>query len=258
MNRTEDTWDGKKYENNSDPQSQCAVSALETCSFKGSEKVLDIGCGDGRITARISGLVTRGAALGIDPSLSMIEQCLRNYSGIPNLSFRVAEVSDLTCDRKFDLAVSFSAFHWIEDQAAALRKIQELLEPCGGLIIRMAGGQQPEIAEVFNKDCWKNMMPVKQRRFHGKTDAEFSVLLKQCGFVVEQCEVLFLSQFFKNQDELLSWIMAWAPHATGLTGNTLVDFAKDIVAGVCEAQNSGPGIELKSPMLFVKASKPII
>ena len=67
MNRTEDTWDGKKYENNSDPQFQCAVSALETCSFKGSEKVLDIGCGDGRITARISGLVPRGQLLALIP-----------------------------------------------------------------------------------------------------------------------------------------------------------------------------------------------
>jgi hypothetical protein len=54
---------------------------------------------------------------------------------------------------------------------------------------------------------------------------------------------------------MLSWIMAWLPHATGLTGDDALEFGQDIVANVRASQPPGQGFVLRSTMLAATATR---
>jgi trans-aconitate 2-methyltransferase len=98
--------------------------------------VLDVGCGDGTVTARIADRVPRGSVLGIDPSTRMIafarEQCRRQ-----NLDFAIGDAARLGFTEAFDLVVSFNALHWVLDQRAALASIRAALRPGGRTFLEL-------------------------------------------------------------------------------------------------------------------------
>lgn len=91
------TWDPEEYERCSSAQQEWALSALSELKIGGDERILDIGCGDGKITARISQLVPDGSVLGIDISPDMISFARRRYSpeSFRNLRFKQGDALDL-------------------------------------------------------------------------------------------------------------------------------------------------------------------
>ena len=115
-----------------------ASQALALVELRGDEHVLDIGCGDGRISARIAmRLVPRGSVCGIDASPSMIGVAQRRHANVVNLHFRVVDACALRFDASFDAVVSFNALHWMPDVAPALRGLRAALVPDGRAWLRL-------------------------------------------------------------------------------------------------------------------------
>ena len=65
-------WDAAEYSRRSGLQEAMAQEVLALLDLKGSERVLDVGCGDGKITAEVATRVPRGEVLGVDASQEMI------------------------------------------------------------------------------------------------------------------------------------------------------------------------------------------
>src|SRR5579883_3363626 len=84
-------WNAELYRERSTLQQTMAAEVLASLELKGSERVLDVGCGDGRITAEIASRLTNGSVVGVDASMNMVELASRNSR--PNLRFEVAEAS---------------------------------------------------------------------------------------------------------------------------------------------------------------------
>ena len=63
------TWDGDDYHKNSNSQQKEALKLLDEHPIRGDESILDVGCGDGKITAEIANRVPEGRVLGIDKSV---------------------------------------------------------------------------------------------------------------------------------------------------------------------------------------------
>ena len=66
-------FDGKKYEKASAHQKEWGTKLIAELGLQGTERVLDLGCGDGALTAKIAALLPHGEALGIVASRSMID-----------------------------------------------------------------------------------------------------------------------------------------------------------------------------------------
>jgi trans-aconitate 2-methyltransferase len=121
-------WDAADYSRHSSLQEAMASQVLELLRVTGNERVLDIGCGDGRLTAQIADRLPQGWVLGVDASPDMVTFATSTFGGgaMParaNLSFEVADARALPYVNAFDLVVSFNALHWVPDQAKALRGI---------------------------------------------------------------------------------------------------------------------------------------
>ena len=71
MKRSSTHWDPRSYSTNSDIQFAITMSVLASYSFNGNEAVLDVDCGDGRVSHQLSLRVAKGRVVGIDSSAGM-------------------------------------------------------------------------------------------------------------------------------------------------------------------------------------------
>ena len=72
-------WNPKDYAKNSDAQLKWAEELRRSLDLQGDESVLDVGCGDGKITADFSAALPKGQVVGVDSSPEMIAYATRNY-----------------------------------------------------------------------------------------------------------------------------------------------------------------------------------
>ena len=153
-----DPWHGADYAHHSSLQAAMADEVLSQLVLRGDEQVLDLGCGDGKISARIAAQLPRGAVLGVDASVDMVAYAQRQLGTDrwPNLRFEVADARNLGFDARFDLLVSFNALHWVPQQADALRGIRRALKPLGlahlRLVTRAALTSLEEVAETVRRE----------------------------------------------------------------------------------------------------------
>ena len=122
--------------------------------LEGSERILDVGCGDGKITAEIAARVPRGTVVGVDSSRDMIDFALSHFGpGVrPNLRFEVADARRLPFTNEFNLVVSFNALHWVPEQDAALRSIRSAMKSDGRALLRLVpAGERKSLENVIEE-----------------------------------------------------------------------------------------------------------
>ena len=247
-------WDAQQYKKHSEPQKEGGKSIIQTYPFRGDEKVLDIGCGDGRTTMEIAARAPKGKVIGIDPSPAMILEAQKSFSHIQNLSFVQASAEDFFFDLQFDLIVSFFALHYVVDHLSVLKKIYSALKQGGTFIAIMAGGDQPEVAEVFAREKWKKLISDQDMVWGAMTEVEYRPLLEEVGFTSIETVTQQSSRLYDTKEELLNWALAWVPYVTGLDKEQSLQFSKEIVQNIARDQK-GP-IKSTSPLLYVKTRKP--
>ncbi|AGY60031.1 class I SAM-dependent methyltransferase [Gloeobacter kilaueensis] len=147
-------WNAAQYTQISALQRAMADEVLALLKLDGTEQVLDIGCGNGKITAQIAERVPAGAVLGIDSSEQMISFASSHFAPAdwPRLRFEVADARHLPFKSEFDLIVSFNALHWIPEQDAALHSIHTALRPHGRAQLRLVPkGERPSLEDVLEQ-----------------------------------------------------------------------------------------------------------
>ena len=72
-------WNAKDYEKHSHAQQVRARELIEKLNLKGTEDVLDLGCGDGKVSAEIADCVPGGSVVSIDNSKAMIDLATERY-----------------------------------------------------------------------------------------------------------------------------------------------------------------------------------
>jgi trans-aconitate methyltransferase len=147
------TWNAQDYARNSRMQEDFGRKHLGALNLAGSEAVLDIGCGDGRLTAEIARRVPGGRVVGIDSSPDMIAAARETFgTQHPNLTFKLMSATDLPFRKEFDLVFSTSALHWIKDHSVLLSRIAQSLKPGGRIyLVFGARGTLSELAPVIER-----------------------------------------------------------------------------------------------------------
>jgi trans-aconitate methyltransferase len=184
-------WNAGEYNRHSSLQAALAEEQLGRLTLGGGERVLDIGCGDGKITAEIAALVPRGSVLGVDPSQDMIAFASRNFAHASrtNLRFEVADVRRLTYREEFDRVVSFNALHWVPEQRLALRSIRTALVDTGQAVLRFVpeGARrslEDVIEDVRHSARWARYFTGFQKPYAHSSPQEYQDLANQNGFRV--------------------------------------------------------------------------
>jgi trans-aconitate 2-methyltransferase len=213
-------WNAEAYAQRSGLQEAMAAEALETVTFEGAERVLDVGCGDGRITAALARRVPRGGVVGVDASPRMVAFAAGRFGPEthPNLRFQTADAQRLPFDREFDAAVSFNALHWALDAAAALRSIRAALKPGGRATLRLV----PESARASLEDLveatrtaprWAAAFDGFRAPFLHLTPPEYAAEAERAGFRVDGVDVVERAWDFGSREAFQAFcevtLVAW-------------------------------------------------
>jgi len=129
-------FDGEKYAKASAHQKEWGASIVEGLGFEGTERVLDLGCGDGVITSQIAELLPQGDVVGIDASQGMIDVAREKERH--NLRFILKDIDFLDFIDEFDLVFSNAALHWVKDHNRLLRNVQQALRAGGKIRFNFA------------------------------------------------------------------------------------------------------------------------
>jgi trans-aconitate methyltransferase len=120
-------WDAADYERHSSAQRRWARELIDKLGLRGDEALLDVGCGDGKVTAEIAARLRNGFAVGIDSSEEMIGLARSRYPAAahPNLSFVLGDARSLPFRDGFSAVFSNAALHWVRDHGPVLRASSE-------------------------------------------------------------------------------------------------------------------------------------
>lgn len=130
-------FDGEKYPKASSHQKEWGTRIIEELQLHGDERILDLGCGDGVLTAELARRVPNGYVLGIDASQGMIDTSFRHRQG--NLEFRLMDINAIAFENEFDVIYSNACLHWIKDHTPLLQNVYKALRTNGRIRFNFGG-----------------------------------------------------------------------------------------------------------------------
>ena len=218
-------WDAAGYAAHSEVQSVWAHDLLTGLNLQGDEHVLDVGCGDGKITAEIARAVPNGKVLGTDISPEMIAFAQGRFdrSVYPNLFFSVLDARCLSrdalpLDRSMDLVFSNAALHWVDDHERFLEGAASILRPGGRLLISCGGqGNARDVFLALRPEMrlkrWRSFFRKMPTPYFFHTPSEYHDWLPRHGFKVRSVRLTPKDAVYQGTEGFAAWLRTtWIPY----------------------------------------------
>ncbi len=133
-------WDATAYERLSAPQTRWGRVVVDRLELDGHERVLDAGCGTGRVTSLLLERLPHGRVIALDGSSAMIAEASVRFAEQPRVELVVADLTEpLPIDGPVDAILSTATFHWITDHPSLFRNLASVLRPRGQLVAQCGG-----------------------------------------------------------------------------------------------------------------------
>jgi trans-aconitate 2-methyltransferase len=230
-------WDAAEYVRQSRLQQAMADEVLALLNIEGSERILDVGCGDGRITAEIAARAAGGSVVGVDRSHDMISFASKHFGSVSqsNLRFEVADALNLPFRNEFDLVVSFNALHWLPAQDEALRSIGSALKPGGLAQLRLVPkGERKSLEDVLEETRTSPRWAEYFREFHDPylhlTPEQYAKLAERNGLYVRRIHTAAKMWDFKSRDAFFAFgAVTFVEWTRLLPESGKAEFIKDVL-----------------------------
>jgi trans-aconitate 2-methyltransferase len=134
-------WDAATYDRVADPMARWGASVLDRLPLRGDERVLDAGCGSGRVTELLAERLPDGTIIALDASPAMIEGARARLARFGDrVEYVVADLGrGIPIAEPVDTILSTATFHWVPDHDALFRNLAAVLR-LGGCLVAQCGG----------------------------------------------------------------------------------------------------------------------
>jgi trans-aconitate 2-methyltransferase len=172
-------WDAVRYQRLSDPQLGWGRRVLLKLAPRPGERILDLGCGTGRLTTEVLAAMGSGCVVGLDRSEAMLREAAACTAGTASGPHHLHRAPDrihlvrgdgahLPFAGVFDAVFSAATFHWITDHEQLFASIYGALAPGGRLVAQCGGG--PNLATLLGRAHTLMESPTYLQWFRGWRD----------------------------------------------------------------------------------------
>ena len=130
-----DGWDRAQYARFREERAQPFYDLAALVEPQAGMRVIDLGCGQGRMTAWLHGELGASETVGIDASGAMLEEAA-GFAG-EGLRFEEADIASYEPRGPVDLVFSNAALHWVGDHPSLLARLAGWLAPGGQLAVQI-------------------------------------------------------------------------------------------------------------------------
>jgi trans-aconitate 2-methyltransferase len=258
-------WNPEDYRKYSSAQENFAQDIISGLELRGNEHLLDIGCGDGKVTAKLAKLVPQGQVLGIDSSKEMIDFSRKNFpeSVYSNLDFEHLSVLDMKFEPRFDLVTSFACLHWVKDHLTVLKNIKQSLKPGGKLIIQCAGRKTGDdltatARDVIRSDKWKQYFRGFSNPYGNYGPEEYHEWIALAGLEELKVEMTLEEIVLPGRSDLEGFIRTtWLP----ITGRVTEELRPQLIREIAKRHYENHPLQdnmarVKISVMLVEAKRP--
>ncbi len=203
------TWNPSLYQSRHRFVFEYGQDVLGLLEPHAGERILDLGCGTGQLTAKIA--ESGAAVIGLDASGEMIAEARRLY---PALRFMEADATAFALEEPVDAVFSNAALHWITDARAAARCVFAALKP-GGRFVAEFGGQGNVATVMGAIDAGLRAVGVQgepvARGWYFPSIGQYATLLEETGFRVQWMNLFERPTPLEGEQGLRHWITMFAP-----------------------------------------------
>lgn len=224
------SWNAADYAANSSSQQAWARELMAKLQLRGDELLLDVGCGDGKVTAELARTLPAGSAVGIDASPQMIEFAQKTFprSQLPNLHFQVLDARRISAEAissasdvrlpMFDVVFSNAALHWVDDHQAFLHGASACLRPGGRLVVSCGGkGNAQDVFVALRGEMrlkrWKQFFRKIERPYFFYSPEDYQKWLPRFGFESRSVRLAEKDMAFESAEKFAGWFRTtWLPY----------------------------------------------
>ncbi len=230
-------WNSVKYAQSSDEQQSWVKALLSEVQKRGDEAILNVGCGNGKITADFAKTLPDSRVVGVDSSAEMIDYANRTYPNTiyPNLLFNQFNTPSLNFQAEFDLCFSNATLNWANNHQIFLHQASQVLRAGGRLVVSCSGKSNAKeilniFAELMSLDRWQKYFHDFHDAYSFDQDKDYPRWLKETNFRIEQLKLIPQDVTHPNRDELKDWISNnWTPFTHSVPIEQRDDFVDQFV-----------------------------
>jgi trans-aconitate 2-methyltransferase len=204
-----DTWNPAQYDKFQREREQPFLDLLALVRPAPQMRVVDLGCGTGKMTAFLHTRLQARDTLGIDRSARMLESAAAGEP-LPGLRFEVGTIEAFDGRSGYDLILSNAALHWVEHHDALIPKLAASLKPGGQLAF-----QVPAMHETLSHTVAEDLTKVEPFRaaFAGwrrpqpvLTPDAYARLLYRAGFADHHVRLVVYPHVLESREGVVEWM----------------------------------------------------
>ncbi len=191
-------WDAQRYQARHSYVFEYGESLIGILEPRPGERILDLGCGSGQLTAKIA--ETGANVTGIDRSAEMIAEARRNF---PSLQFNVADAANFNAEAPVDAVFSNAALHWVKDADGAASSVARALRQGGRFVLEMGGkGNNKSVLDTLREVAGPVEIP-----WYFPSVGEYTSLLERHGFEIALATLFDRPTPVEGEDGLEDWLI---------------------------------------------------
>jgi trans-aconitate methyltransferase len=228
-------WNAADYAANSVVQQTWARELIAKLDLRGDEHILDVGCGDGKVTAEIARAVPDGFVVGTDASPQMIAFARKTFPAkkTSNLQFQICDARKLSTKKfaiKFDVVFSNAALHWVDDHEKILRGASSILKTGGRLIVSCGGkGNAQDVFVALRPEMrlkrWREFFRKMPTPYFFYAPEDYKKWLPKFGFRIQKLKLAPKDATYDGADGFATWLRTtWIPYIQRVPKNVREEF----------------------------------
>lgn len=179
------TWNAERYARHAGYVVEHGAPVVDLLAPMAGERILDLGCGDGRLTVRL--LESGADVFGIDASPGQVHAARAR-----GINAKTVDATALNINAEFDAVFSNAVLHWVSDIDTVIGGVFRALRPGGRFVGEMGGQGNVEtiIAAITNALRERGIDPAPLNPWYFPDTAAFKRLLAGHGFRIDYLELI--------------------------------------------------------------------